>query len=476
MVANGTSALIINPCLAWWLALALLIFGVTSTHIQAARADAPKPEEQDLYLELETEPRDAFVQAQILLKVRLFRALSLASAVLSEPKIASGDAVIVRLNDDKRYEVWRNGRHYWVVEQRYAIFPQTSGPLRIAPITLEAEILESPRSIFNSLALRGRIRHLQTPPAGLTVKPIPADFTGSYWLPARQLEISETWANTLTPITVGQPITHTLALQANGLTAAQLPELKADLPKGLTQYPEQPNLHDQTAWDGLTATRQQAFVVMAQSPGTYILPEVKIAWWNTATQQPEVASLPARTIEVAPSPAAQVTPAQTIPAPAGTDTPQDLPQGIPSKPNPWQWLSLLLSGGWLFTLLAWWRSQRNTSTQHTPPIPSQASPSTAVRVIKAACQANDPITTKAALMRWARLRWPEQPPASLADLGQRLADPSRSELAVLTRVLYGKDPGAWSGEALWHAIQASLKTPQPVKPKPKPRLETLYKA
>ena len=68
----------------------------------------------------------------------------------------------------------------------------------------------------------------------------------SYWLPARNVSLQATLESLSLEAHVGDPITVDLKLQADGLTAAQLPDLSAllKLPSGLKAYPDQPNLKD----------------------------------------------------------------------------------------------------------------------------------------------------------------------------------------------------------------------------------------
>ncbi|MEZ5581408.1 MAG: hypothetical protein R3F37_00205 [Candidatus Competibacteraceae bacterium] len=76
-------------------------------------------------IEVQAEPADPYVQAQVQYTVRLLFAVPLLDGSLDAPQPAN--AVVERLGDDVSYETQRNGRRYRVIERRYALFAQRSG-------------------------------------------------------------------------------------------------------------------------------------------------------------------------------------------------------------------------------------------------------------------------------------------------------------------------------------------------------------
>jgi hypothetical protein len=56
-------------------------------------------------------------------------------------------------------------------------------------------------------------------------------------------------------------------------------------------------------------------------------------------------------------------------------------------------------------------------------------------------------------LEWARAHWPEDPPAGLEELTERLKDPAaRRALVELDRRLYGVQEGDWDGGGLAKVI------------------------
>ncbi len=68
----------------------------------------------EVFLEIEAEPVSPYVQAQTHLTVRVFRAVAMGNASLTEPNISEGDAVIERLGNDVAFETSRGGARFSV--------------------------------------------------------------------------------------------------------------------------------------------------------------------------------------------------------------------------------------------------------------------------------------------------------------------------------------------------------------------------
>ena len=83
----------------------------------------------ELFLEVEANTEEAYVQSQILYTVRLYQRVQLEQASLTEPTLEN--AIVEKLGEDKQYSTQINGVNYSVFERVYAIFPQQSGARKI---------------------------------------------------------------------------------------------------------------------------------------------------------------------------------------------------------------------------------------------------------------------------------------------------------------------------------------------------------
>ena len=429
----------------------------------------------DIFLKVEVDREQAYPGQQVILSVRLYRGVSTENASLSPPQSNDPDILIHKLGEDQQYQSQISQRRYTVVERRYALFPSHSGRLELSPLKFEGEIMQSRRRNnrlltlpFDSFQQPGKITRLQSRALTLEILPRPQRAAGQPWLPSSNLQLTETWSKPPTEWKVGEPITRTLMLFADGLTSAQLPELEQMLPAELKQYPDQPQLQDRADRDGITGVRESKIAIIPNRPGRYTLPAISIPWWNIDKGRMERAEIAPRTIDVQPA-AATTTPGRdpAVDARAVASAPASrIPAAVPGEAVA-SWLVWLLAAGWLLTSLAWgysaWRRQQPSRRSGTAPRQA-ASPT--LSEIGAACSRNDPLATQRALLAWAQRRWPDSPPRSLAHLARLLDDEAvASAIADLEQTLYAADTPIWEGGALWQRLQKrSQRESQPAAP------------
>ena len=85
---------------------------------------------QGIFLEVDVEPKNPYVQAQAIYIMKLYHQVEIAQARLDEPTLA--DALIEKLGEDTNYRTTRGGLPYHVVERKYAVFAQKSGELKFS--------------------------------------------------------------------------------------------------------------------------------------------------------------------------------------------------------------------------------------------------------------------------------------------------------------------------------------------------------
>ena len=136
---------------------------------------------EDLFLEVEATPETVFVQSQVLYTLRVYSRVRISQASLNEPKVA--DALIEKLEEDKNYNTQLNGVDYVVIERKYAIFPQKSGVITIAPLVLTANVASNTRQRFNSFFSQQvtQTKRVMSKAVTRNVKAAPAEFTGKRW-------------------------------------------------------------------------------------------------------------------------------------------------------------------------------------------------------------------------------------------------------------------------------------------------------
>ena len=404
------------------------------TVIPSALASVPHDQQ---VLELTVDRSEVYVQGQVILTMRLLSANDISAYEFGKIPATELDLVIEPLGDPRQYQTRIADRSYLVLEQQYAMFPQRSGQLEIPAV--QGEVRLPSRSSFDPFNTGGKIRRIQSQPVVINVKPIPAGLGGDYWLPADRVELREQWPEDLSGLIAGEPITRSILLSAEGVTAAQLPELELPAIDGIKQYPDQAVLRNDRSQKGISAQRGQKIALIPVAAGVYRVPAISVKWWNRATETLETATLPARELHVS------AALAQTVVEPAIAAAPAAAAGGTGnSAPGNrfWVWLSLFLAAGWIASGAWWWlRSRRSWGTDQLQSEPPRLR--SATTALQRACASNDAAAARAALLTWGQALLAPQRVANLAALAQRLGDEFAQQVEALNQSLYAPAGESW---------------------------------
>lgn len=418
---------------------------VTSTTVSTQSND------KDLFLDVEVSTENPYVQSQVIYTLRLYRKVQLAQASLTEPAIAN--AVIEKLTEDKNYDTQVNGVAYVVTERQYAIFPQKSGVATIEPLVLTADIvLSNSRQRFNGFFNRPATKTKRISSKAITLDVLPAadSFKANHWIPAEQVHIEEKWSGDITNMKLGEPLTRTLTLLAQGTTVAQLPELLGiSKTRHLKTYPDQPILKEKKSAEGIIAFREEKIAYIPSKPGSYILPAIEIPWFNTRTQQMEIARIPEISVTATGSITNPVAPPEIAsPIPSIPVSPETISNR--NVPTFWMWFSLFLASGWLITLFLFFKKPK-TEAKKTPATSQEKSLKASLKQLKKACSSNDQLAAKTALLTWGKINYNSH---NLAEIAAHCEASLSDEIYNLNSTLYAKHAVSWQGEALFQLMTA----------------------
>jgi hypothetical protein len=392
-----------------------------------------------VFIDASLDQTSVYVQAQAILTLRIYHSVSLYDDS-SLPPLQIPDARIEQLGESRTYEKDINGVRHGVIEMRYAIYPQHSGELIIPGQIFNAALVDAQPSQDSTTQSpkSGKLMRISSDELLLTVKAKPSSYPADLpWLPARSLTLSENWNPEPDHVQVGDSLTRSLTVSAEGLASSQLPPLPGTEVSGLRRYPDQPVLGNQNSERGLVGSREEREALVPSRSGSIELPSVEVVWWNTFEDHLEHTSLPARTLQVAANPSLMVdTPAGAAPANASAD-----------NETLWRWKisTLVLACTTLLGFGLWWRARWQPAILRAAQ--TGPSPRTVLDDLKRACQANDPHATRQALDAWAR-----QQPETLADMAARFI-PLSDALDGLNGALYSETGQHWQGEELWRVIR-----------------------
>lgn len=426
-----------------------------------SQSRAPQNASSNVFVDVEVNKDNVYVQEQILFTIRLYTSVNLNGAEMTPLELP--DALVVDLGENQ-YQTNINGRQHVVVERSYSIFPQLSGELVIPSLTYNVSVRTGQRDPWSdpfgnrrSTALR-----LRTEEQNIKVNSVPAQFSGQDWLPAKSLQLSEHWSTSR--LKVGEPVTRTITVAAEGLTAGQLTPLPQTTVDGLTFYPDQPQNDDQTTAQGVKGSRIETLAIIPNRSGKFTLPAITVNWWDTVNQKMQTAILPEKTLQVedalgniatspAPAPAIESAPEAT---PINTDLSSTIPATRVVNTAP-VWLMLIAAGLGLTTLLfavLYWRARRDLQSIHSFYIAEKTqdhlSETAAWNDLKQAAAKKDYPAMRTALIQWAQAHWQNPQLQSLQKIAEQADNETlNAQLKKLDEILYGGDAGSqWDSSGL----------------------------
>ncbi len=396
-----------------------------------------------VFVEARLEPTSLYVQQVGYYSVKVYLKGELQNGALSAPTVDG--AQLTAIGSDVEGSEIVNGERFRTFTRRYTVVPQRSGDLVIPATSFNGEMRDEDEG-FSARYVPARMMSAQSEPITLNVKPIP-DGQPQPWLVSSLVTLTEEWSGDTDKLVQGEPITRTITLTAVDLYDNQLPDVPLTNPSGVKQYPEKPKGHTVERKQRIVAQKQLSVAVIAETDGEIQMPEIRIPWWNSVSNQAEVAVLPAKTLQVQLNPTQQA--AVETPIPSAL-TPTTAPQG-------W-WLEtwqISYSAVVLFVLLlaSWFYLLSVRLSQHKEPQETVAAPDVRFNEnrFKLACQTNDAQTCQVMLLRWAR-QYVRSDIQDLSQLDALLAEGAfKQQLSLLRFGHYQRIQQPWQGDALYTA-------------------------
>lgn len=424
----------------------------------------PKQSHPKVFFDNQVNKQEIYVQEQLLYTLRLFHAVGLSEAQITPLDVKN--AVFEPVGDQKKYQTVIDGIRYSVVEKQYAIFPEKSGQLILPELIFTGRAISIHNSynnrINNSQFLDAN-RYIRSRSASyvINVLPKPASYpTSEIWLPTPALYINDSWDNNLPNLKVGEPVTRTLTLSAENLTAAQLPDLKLPTTTQFKIYPDQAKSEDRHTANGLMGHRSFSTAIVPSETGTIKFPAIKVTWWNTNSKKIEESIVPAKILTVLPSTQVNNSNQQfnTVLNSASAQR-VTAPQVNATSSGLWPIISLIFALLWLGTAYLWWRAKQTTNSKgpsESPSLQTSQNARAAHKTFKKTCLKGNAKIARQSLLDWFSLNHADQKNQQLKDIIQFYQDEELTHLIQeLETHLYGyaQSTNTWHGMALLKALE-----------------------
>lgn len=438
-------------------------------------------------LDAEIDKNEAYVQQQINYTITLTDSGNLQGDAPEFVGNQDNDWIIKQINQPTISNENNNGINTRKIKFYYALFPQKSGTLDLPIAQINGFYTEQNRNhshpqvglgnllfntgvdLFDMVASRVPVS-LHTKPQKVEVKPIPAEYNGKWWLPAKAVQLSARWADVEPSFTVGEAVSRTITLKASGVLDTQLPDIKMQNSPLLKQYPEKPESASSVNEQGdVIAIKEFVNVYIPQKSGEITIPEISVPWLNTATGKIETATIPAETVTVQKNPSIEET------APAKTPAIEERAKSIAvssekTENNDTNYLYPLFVfiafiTGILLSYILFGTRQRTTEKK------SQFS----MHNLEKSAKNSDFKQLRNELILWGKERFKNQDVADLQALAKIVADKDFEKyIKNISQNLYGKAETVWNYEGFLK-IFAKIKTKKASPKKKSSPLPKLYK-
>src|SRR5690606_12529416 len=247
----------------------------------------------DAFIEAQLDDEDPYVQQAVGYTLRLYYAMPLVSGQLDQD--APDGASLQRVGSDLQYTRLVGGKRYTVVERRFLLVPERSGPMTIPGARFSGR---SAGGFFDDM-FGGGTRELSAngAPRFITVRPVPAK-ASQPWLPLRGLGLR--YLATPQQVRAGEAATVTIEARADGATASQLPEVELPAVDGAQVFAEPAQTAGTCANGRPQVTVTRKFSIVPSRAGALRIPGPRIAWWDVRAGAARTASLPDVQLQVAP--------------------------------------------------------------------------------------------------------------------------------------------------------------------------------
>ena len=362
----------------------------------------------DIILRSSVKPAEAWIGQRVIFNVEVLGADGWAQIPkLPEPELP-GAYVMRTESQGVRLSETIGGTSYTGQRYQLSVYCQRPGRLEIPglPVTV---------TVKQWGATPPETHHEAVTPTTALICKVPPGAEGIRGLiSTTRLEADQNWSVKPETVAPGDALTRTVRLSAEDVSGMAFPPTQHPEIDGVGLYPGQPSVADETNRGSLRGRREESVTYVFDEPGTVVLPDIVLTWWDIGVGRLKRIELPGMKIEII-----GVTPAEE-PAVEVPQEPSDQPRDLARTVIlivPIAAFGLWL-GVWMYRRTRlWWEARKNSEPAH-------------FRRVRSTLAGGDPGAASAAIMRWLDRLDPGARPARLDLLLQDHGDEATRDAAV----------------------------------------------
>jgi BatD DUF11 like domain len=333
------------------------------------------------------------------------------------------------------------GESYAGIQRSYLVTPQRAGTFVLPPASIPFTYAAEPGK-------PGVTAAVTLPPEAFSVQALPSSEDNAPSALVGKVVMTQTLDRDIKTIKAGEALTRTVETVAADTQAMMIPPPVFEAPAGVRVYVRDPVVDDVKNDRGnFTGGRRiDSATYVFETPGSYVLPTIDIAWFDQGSGRQQVASAPGIDVTVAPAPAEGKDLAPPQPEASATADANDIWQRLLAWPIGFgaaAIAALCLAFVCRTRIANWLRARRKRR---------DASEAAAFARLRKACSAGDDAEAYRALGLWAH-RLGYKSIAALRECAPALSP----ETSALERRLFSGESvlGPWNGASLFNAAIAA---------------------
>ncbi|MCP4403325.1 MAG: protein BatD [bacterium] len=350
------------------------------------------------------------------------------------------------------------GATYAVQSQPYFIYPQRAGQYTIPSLQVRLTVAGQGGKPASEITLSSEE---VTFTAQMPEEAAAAGLSTLIVTP--RLTVEQQFDRDLASLKVGESLTRTISMSVEDSVAMLLPPLQFDPIEGVSVYPAQPQVTDESYRGNYTAKRIESVTYLLEKTGDYSLPEITVYWWNSNNEKLHQEVLPAIDFTVVENPELAAEHRGGDEEIAG----EDEGSGLTKRDLQFVWKQaiILLLALAIIVMFAYLQPLRKS---FIPWLKRRAagyriSETGMLRKLKLACMHDDDRQVMNLLMRWLDYYGPQRPIAILEHYVVQADDPEFArQIERLAHQLYRQaEKQGWQGKGLYFSLQGVRKKLSP---------------